>query len=277
MPNRATARAWDAQESPDEPRSWISHVPFDQLEDDENVFVSPNKRAQQAQAASAATAQLRAVPRQAVPAAMQPAPRARATARQVETLEQWEHVAPTPQPAAKTGRLPALAPQVRPSAQAASTPRLAMYGAAAFIAVIVLYAALSAAVHQVQLTMDDLAYGRPRTTHLQAVVGHNDSVEQPSNFIALNLNRQVTVFEIPGGDTAKATVINGPYLFGEGEDLTPVHLEVADMNGDGKNDLLVSVKDEELVYINDNNTFRALSADERAKLLTPGSGGGPSK
>ena len=108
------------------------------------------------------------------------------------------------------------------------------------------------------------------------MVGHNnDSPAQPTNFIGLNLHRQVTVFEIPGGDTSKASVINGPYLFGEGEDLTPVHLDTVDVNGDGKLDLMVSVKDEQLVFINDNGSFRAMTAEEKTQLAQPAQGGGP--
>jgi hypothetical protein len=125
---------------------------------------------------------------------------------------------------------------------------------------------VSFVVHWTQVTMDDLAYGRPRTTHLAAVVGHNDSPEQPTKFIGLNLNRQVTVFEIPAGDTDKASVINGPYLFGEGEDLTPVHLSTLDVNGDTHPDLIVSVKEEQIVYINENGSFRAITPEEKALL-----------
>ena len=83
------------------------------------------------------------------------------------------------------------------------------------------------------------------------------------------------MFEIPGGDTSKATVINGPYLFGEGEDLTPVHLDTAgcerrrQIGPDG------SVKDEQLVYINDNGSFRAMTAEEKTQLAQPAQGGGP--
>src|SRR5947208_2834866 len=82
-----------------------------------------------------------------------------------------------------------------------------------------------------------------------AVVGHGDSATQPTHFIAINLNRQVSVIEIPGGDISKAVAISGPYLFGEGEDLTPVKLDVTDLNGDGKADLLVDVKSEQMAYI----------------------------
>ena len=121
-----------------------------------------------------------------------------------------------------------------------------------------------------------MQYGNPRTTHLDAVVGHGDSTEAPTHFIAVNLNRQVSIIEIPGGDISKATAISGPYLFGDGEDLTPVHLQAEDVNGDGKPDLIVTVKNEQLVYINDKDTFRSITADEKTKLEAPAVGAQPS-
>ncbi len=39
------------------------------------------------------------------------------------------------------------------------------------------------------LWLDDLRYGRPRTTQLSAFVGHHEPQGQPSHFVALNLNR----------------------------------------------------------------------------------------
>jgi hypothetical protein len=74
--------------------------------------------------------------------------------------------------------------------------------------------------------------------------------------------------EMPGGDPAKARTIVGPYLFGAGEDLTPVQLRFSDVNGDQRPDMLVSVKQEEMVYINDaeSNQFRVINSDELSRL-----------
>ncbi len=47
-------------------------------------------------------------------------------------------------------------------------------------------------------TQDDWHYGRVRTWQGDAVVGHGDSTTNPSHFIAVNLNGQVLVIEIPG-------------------------------------------------------------------------------
>ena len=106
-----------------------------------------------------------------------------------------------------------------------------------------------------QVTQDDWHYGRPRTYQTDAVVGHNDSPTSPSHFIAMNLNRHVTVIEIPGGDSSKSKIYNGPMLIGPGQDLTPVTLTFKDVNGNGKLDMIVNVQDTHFVFLNSNGTF----------------------
>ncbi len=82
-----------------------------------------------------------------------------------------------------------------------------------------------------QVKLDDFHYGRPRTTKLAASVGHNEANGALTQFVAMNLNRQVTVMEFPGGDATKPRVIVGPYLFGRAEDLTVIKLRTEDVNG----------------------------------------------
>jgi hypothetical protein len=118
-----------------------------------------------------------------------------------------------------------------------------------------------------QTWLDDLRYGRPRTMQVSAYVGHNERPGQPSHFIALNLHRRVVVMELPGGDSTKARTLQGPYLFGANEHLTPVMLRVQDVNQDEKGDLVIAVKNEEIIYINTGDTFRLLNDDERQQLL----------
>ncbi len=115
-----------------------------------------------------------------------------------------------------------------------------------------------------QVKLDDLRYGRPRTSHLSGVVGHDDSGGTPTQFVAMNLNRRVVVLEIPGGDASKTRTLTGPYLFGANEDLTPVRLGFSYVNDDQLTDLIVSVKDEEIIYINENGSFRLINDGERA-------------
>ena len=119
-----------------------------------------------------------------------------------------------------------------------------------------------------RIKIDDIRYGRPRTVQVSAFVGHNETNGLPSHFVAMNLDRRVIIMEMPGGDPAQARTIVGPYLFGAGEDLTPVQLRFEDVNADGRDDMLVGVKQEEMVYINDaaTNEFRIITADELLQL-----------
>ncbi|HLH64025.1 MAG TPA: hypothetical protein VKV20_20300 [Ktedonobacteraceae bacterium] len=111
-----------------------------------------------------------------------------------------------------------------------------------------------------QVTQDDWHYGRPRTFQTDAVVGHNDSPQNPSHFIAINLNRQIIIIEIPGGDASKTRIFYGPTLMGNGQNLTPVTLTFKDVNGDGKPDMIVNIQDTHIVFINTNGTFRPAPA-----------------
>jgi len=138
--------------------------------------------------------------------------------------------------------------------------------AGAMIGLLGLYVAATAAVEWVQVKVDDMQYGRPRTMQVDAYVGHGETEGAPSHFIAMNLNRRVTILEIPGGDSTKANTIVGPYLFGQGEDLTPVQLSALDVNSDGQADLVVSVKDEQMIYLNDGAGFKLMTPEEQAVL-----------
>ena len=114
--------------------------------------------------------------------------------------------------------------------------------------------------------IDDLRYGRPRVSHLTAMVGHEGEQRLPTQFMALNLNRRVVVLEFPGGDANTVRTIVGPYLFGAGEDLTPITLNTLDVNADSLPDLLVNIKNEQLVYINQPDGFRMITAAEQGTL-----------
>ena len=109
----------------------------------------------------------------------------------------------------------------------------------------------NALVNWWNVTQDDLHYGRPRTFQIDAVVGHNDSPSHPSHFIVSNINRRIIIFELPGGDVGKAKIYLVSSLFGDGADLAVVTLRFKDVNGDGKPDMIVSVKDSTIIYIRD--------------------------
>lgn len=123
------------------------------------------------------------------------------------------------------------------------------------VLMIVLFMSISAIGTWWQSYQDDLHYGRPRTSQMDAVVGHNDSPGHPTHFIFLNLNRHVEIIEIPGGDASKMRVYMGPVLFGDGQDLAPVTGEIR--NDNGRKDLLVHIQNQEILFINDGTTFHA--------------------
>lgn len=138
------------------------------------------------------------------------------------------------------------------------------------LALVLANALLSPVINWGRIKIDDMRYGRPRTVQTMAFVGHDEANGVPSHFVAMNMERRVVIMEMPGGDATKARTIVGPYLFGAGEDLTPVHLRFEDVNADQRLDMLVSVKQEEMVYINDaaTNEFRMITAEELATLQT---------
>ncbi|WP_322489408.1 hypothetical protein [Chloroflexus sp.] len=54
-----------------------------------------------------------------------------------------------------------------------------------------------------------------------------------------------------------------PYLFGVGEDLTPMAMRLCDVNGDGVAYLIGRVKDEQIVYLDRDSIFNLITAKER--------------
>jgi hypothetical protein len=140
------------------------------------------------------------------------------------------------------------------------------YGVTLILAAIAIYVVISLLLGKASVLIDDLRYGRPRTTQLNAFVGHDEAAGQPTHIIAINLNRQVMVIELPGGDASKARTLSGPYLFGADEDLTPLRLHLQDMDSDGQPDLLLDIRQEQLVYLNRDGEFRLPTPEEQAAL-----------
>lgn len=151
-------------------------------------------------------------------------------------------------------------PIARPYQTATRTPYLLTVG----LCLVALLLMANSLITWTQTKIDDVRYGRPRTMQLSGFVGHNEAAGVASQFVAMNLNRRVVVFEIPGGDVSQTRTLQGPYLFGANEDLTPVRLRLANVNADEKADLVVSVKNEEIIYINEADSFRLIKPEERA-------------
>ena len=104
---------------------------------------------------------------------------------------------------------------------------------------------------------NDWAYGATtRTSHLEAVVGDHDSATSPTHFVAMNLHGTIDVIEMPGGDVTHAKVFPGPHLLWSDADKAVVTLEVKDVNGDNKPDIIVHVQgDTDLLFRQTNANF----------------------
>lgn len=109
-------------------------------------------------------------------------------------------------------------------------------------------------------------YGNPRTFQVDAIVGQNDGPGHESHFIAMNLHGQIIVIEFPGSDPSKGRDFLITSLSGPDADEVPVTLSFADVNGDGKPDMIVHFNGQEVVYINDHGTFRPAKPGEATNV-----------
>jgi len=104
----------------------------------------------------------------------------------------------------------------------------------------------------VNTTVDDVRYGRPRTTQVDHFVGHSVG-SAPSHFIATNINGQVYVIEIPGGQPSQSHLLIGPHLIGPGTELAPVTLSFV---GDPHTpDLVVSISGVQIRFHNTGTSY----------------------
>ena len=108
----------------------------------------------------------------------------------------------------------------------------------------------------VTVTWDDWHYGRPRTFQCDTVVGHGDSLEQPSHFIALNLHGNIEVIELSGGEASRTRVYQGPQLYGPGADLVVVTLQFPDPGQTHHPDLLMVFQGTQVVLHHVDGSFR---------------------
>jgi hypothetical protein len=173
-----------------------------------------------------------------------------ATPRQVDTTSQKLPKAP------KSGR-------IRSKRRFWHGAHPLLYLGVGMIAMLALWTLLTSAISWWNTTSDDLHYGRPRTFQIDAFVGQNEATGTPSHFIAINLNGHIEIIEFPGGDGSKARIYLGPQMYGTGDDLIPVTLSFADVNGDHQRDMIIHFQSSRIVFINDQGGFRPLRPEER--------------
>ena len=109
----------------------------------------------------------------------------------------------------------------------------------------------------------DATFGRPRTYQFDAMLP-GDSALSPTHFICINLNRHVQIYEEPGGDATKTIIYNGPTLFGDGQDLTPVLARVATINKTLA--LILYIQDQRLVYFLSGGKFVPATQQQNATI-----------
>jgi hypothetical protein len=143
---------------------------------------------------------------------------------------------------------------------------LTTYGLA-FIAIGLLF---QLAAGWVQFHADTLRYGMPRVARITGYIGHGDESVQPSTIMALNNEGQISILVLPGGDTAQTQRLTGPYLVGDDGPYAVALPSLADVNSDGHVDLLVTVRGEVLVYVNEDGAFRLITSAEYARLMEQG-------
>lgn len=169
----------------------------------------------------------------------------------------------TPMPWARTE--PVTSPKTRQKGLQNSWHPLTYLGLG-MTGMLLLWMLLSTALGWSQTLLDDMRYGRPRTFQMDAMVGHNEQPGRPSHFIALNLNRNIQIIEIAGGDPAHTHIYTGPQLYGAHDDLVPVTLSFLDVNGDHHPDMLITFQDSRIVYINDGDHFRPATPSEQPQI-----------
>jgi len=133
------------------------------------------------------------------------------------------------------------------------------YASTILAGILILYIVINVGGTWLQHTRDDWTYGNPRTYQTDANVGHGTSQDLMSHFIAENLNGQVIVIEIPGGEVGKAHIYTITTL-AQGSNDTPVTISFKDINADGKLDMLVSIGEpDNLLFVvmlfNNGTTF----------------------
>lgn len=132
---------------------------------------------------------------------------------------------------------------------------------------ILLWTGISQAVSWGTSKYNDIVYGNPRTFQADAVVGHGDSAQHPSHFIALNLRGVVTIVEFPASDPARARVLATTSVLGSNANQAVVTLSFVDMNHNGKPDMLLTIDGVQSELVNDGTTFRPPTAVEQQQLL----------
>lgn len=102
----------------------------------------------------------------------------------------------------------------------------------------------------------DWKYGNPRTYQIDQFVGHADSKAHPNHFVAVNIGGSIEVVEL---NTMNPKDDHIYMITTVADALTPVTLNFADINHDGKLDMVVTIgvgNSYAVVLLNDGTQFK---------------------
>jgi hypothetical protein len=108
--------------------------------------------------------------------------------------------------------------------------------------------------------LDQWRYGDGRVTRLEAVVGHHDDQQHPTELLALESHGQIDVIELPGNNSEHTQVYHIGQLLTQQAGHAIVTLSIKDVNRDGLLDVLVTVQGEHSQALYNNGaTFQTTS------------------
>ncbi len=103
----------------------------------------------------------------------------------------------------------------------------------------------------------DATYGYPRFWQTDQVLGlDHDSPTHPTHLIFQNLGGHILFIVIQAGDLSKAVVYPVVTLQGTEAASIPVTATFADVNGDGRLDILMHLQDQTIVFLNTGTGFK---------------------
>jgi hypothetical protein len=120
----------------------------------------------------------------------------------------------------------------------------------------------------VERAVDDFHYGRPRIHRHSIVTGTLDNRENPSELIAMNINRQIVVLFVPGLATDQVKVLNGPHVWGSDDALTPVVLNVRQVDDNETPDMVLDVGGERITYLFVDGAWRLATPEETSRFAS---------
>lgn len=118
-----------------------------------------------------------------------------------------------------------------------------LYVGITLFAVIAVWQGLNGLGYWWQQKQDDLTYGKNRVFITDAVVGHNDSPQNPSHFIAVNDKGNIYVIELQGDDPNKSHIYAITTIEGNTNN-PPVMLFFQRLTRSGRVDMIVQIGDQ---------------------------------